>query len=67
MNPLIVALLQEVVVPEIAAVIRAHFNATNTMPTDAQILAALGTDAQGGIAIGSAWLAAHPVNPTPVA
>ena len=65
MNPtLLAALLTQVVIPEIAAIVRAHHNATGNLPTDDQILAALGTDADKGIAIGSAWLAAHPVAPT---
>jgi hypothetical protein len=61
MNPaLIAALLTQVVIPEIAAIIRAHHNATGNMPTDAQIIAALDTDTTNQIAIGQAWLAAHP-------
>jgi hypothetical protein len=61
MNPaLIAALLQQVVIPEILAIIRAHHNATGNLPTDAQVIAALATDASGVISTGSAWLAAHP-------
>lgn len=64
---LIAALIEQVLVPEISAIIRAHRNATGgTMPTDAQIIAALGTDANTGISIGEAWLAAHPVLPAVV-
>ena len=60
MNPgLLAALITQVLVPEISAIIRAHKNATNQTPTDAQIIAALGLDADSGISIGSAWLAAH--------
>jgi hypothetical protein len=62
---LIAALLTQVVIPEIAAVIRAHHNATGNMPTDEQILAALGKDADANIAVGQAWLNAHPVTPKP--
>lgn len=58
-EPLIAALLTQVVIPEIASVIRAHHNATGNMPTDAQVIAALGVDANSGISIGQAWLAAH--------
>lgn len=65
MNPaLLSALLTQIVIPEITAVIRAHKNATGNLPTDAQIIAALGTDADQGIAIGQAWLAAHPAPTT---
>ena len=60
MNPLLLALLQQVVIPEVLAIVRAHRNATGKMPTDAEVLAALGADADSGIAIGEAWLAAHP-------
>lgn len=64
MNPAIIAaLLQQVVIPEILAVIRAHHNATGNLPTDAEVQAALSTDTAAGIAIGQAWLAAHPVTP----
>jgi hypothetical protein len=59
--PLLAPLLTQVVIPEITAIIRAHHNATGNMPTDAQVLAALGSDTQTGITIGEAWLAAHPV------
>jgi hypothetical protein len=58
---LLAALISQVIVPEIATAIRAHHNATGKMPTDAEILAALGADADKGIAVGSAWLAAHPL------
>lgn len=65
MNPaLLTALLQEIVIPELAAIFRAHHAATGTMPTDAQVFAALGSDADKGISIGQAWLAAHPASPT---
>jgi hypothetical protein len=64
MNPVIIAsLIQQVLLPEILAIVRAHHNATGQLPTDAQVIAALGTDTSGNIAIGTAWLAAHPVTP----
>jgi hypothetical protein len=69
--PLVAPLLTQVIIPEIAAIIRAHHNATGQMPTDAQVLAALGADTQAGITIGEAWLAAHaaaadvPAKPNP--
>ncbi len=59
MGELLKALLQQVVVPEIVTAIRAHHNATGTLPTTEQVLAALGADTAAGIAIGEAWLAAH--------
>lgn len=59
MNPaLLQAILTEILVPEIAAVIRAHHNATGAMPTDDQVIAALGTDADRYLALGTAFLAA---------
>jgi hypothetical protein len=63
--PLVSALITQVLVPEIAAVIRAHHNATGNMPTDAQVIAALGTDSDGVITTGQAWLAAHGEAPVP--
>jgi hypothetical protein len=61
---LISALIQQVAIPEILAVIRAHHNATGSLPTDAQVIAALGQDADGVVATGQAWLAAHPLSAT---
>lgn len=62
MNPLLLAaLIENVLIPEIAAAIRAHVNATNgKLPTDAEVLAALDLNASRVIAVGEAWLAAHP-------
>ncbi len=56
---IVAALIEQVAIPEILAVIRAHYNATGHLPTDAEVIAALGTDADAGIATGRAWLAAH--------
>ncbi len=56
---ILAALLQQVLIPELLAVIRAHYNATGHLPTDAEVIAALGADADAGIATGQAWLAAH--------
>ncbi len=66
MNPLVIsALVQQVLVPEIAAIIRAHANATNgQMPTDAQVIAALGSDTDRFINIGNAFLASKGVPPS---
>jgi len=59
-NPLIQALIQQVLLPEIMTAIRAHKNATGKLPTDAEVLDALTSDAENGIAVGDAWLASHP-------
>lgn len=57
---ILTAAITEVVIPEILAVIRAHQNASGgTNPTDAQVIAALGVDANGVIQTGQAWLAQH--------
>lgn len=65
MNPLLFAFLQQVLIPEVAVVFRAHANAGLPPPTSEQVIAALGADADKGIAIGAAWLAAHPLVSTP--
>ena len=59
MNALIPALIQ-ILIPEIASAIRAHHNATGNMPTDIEIIAALGTNAQRVVDQGEAWLTMHP-------
>jgi hypothetical protein len=56
---LIAPIITQILVPEIAAIFRAHHNATGNMPTDAEVLAALSTDADRYIAIGQAWLDSH--------
>lgn len=57
---LLALLLKDIIIPEIAAVIRAHANATGgKMPTDAEILAALQIDANRYVASGEAWLKAN--------
>ena len=63
MTPLILAILQNVVIPEVIVAIRSHFNATGQLPTDAQILAALNLNADRVVAIGESWLASHPPSP----
>lgn len=45
--------------PEILAAVRAHHNATNTFPTEAQILAAVPLDAQRVITKWDVWTASH--------
>lgn len=60
MSPLLIALLQNVVIPEIIVAIKAHYNATGQMPTEAQIMAAVDTTAARITARGEAWLAVHP-------
>lgn len=56
---LLAAFLQQVLIPEVAIVFRAHANAGLPPPTSDQVIAALGTDADKGIAVGQAWLAAN--------
>ena len=60
MTPLILAMLQNVIIPEVLVAIRSHWNATGNLPTDAQILAALALNADRVVAIGESWLASHP-------
>lgn len=62
MNPeLLALLLKDIIIPEIAAVIRAHANASGgKMPNDAQVLEALQLDADRYIRAGEAWLKANP-------
>jgi hypothetical protein len=57
---LLAPIITQILIPEIAAVIRAHHNATGNMPTDAQVIAALNADADRYIALGQAWLDTHP-------
>jgi len=60
MNPgLIVALINQVVVPEILEIVRRRQAAGQTI-TDAEIIAELANRAQAVIAQGQAWLDAHP-------
>ena len=59
MSPLIIALVQQVLLPEILVAIRAHRNATGQDPTADQVFAALNLDADRVVAVGQAWLDAH--------
>ena len=59
-SPLLIALLQNVVIPEIIVAIKAHHNATGNYPTETEVLAAVDTTAARITARGTAWLAAHP-------
>ena len=61
MNPeLLAIILKDIVISEVAAVIRAHVNASGgKMPTDEEILAALDVNADRVIRAGERWLAAH--------
>ena len=67
MNPtLIKILIEQIVVPEVAAIIRAFIAGSGgSTPTDAQVIAALQFDADKGIAIGQAYLAATAPPPAP--
>lgn len=60
MNPaLIAALIHNIAIPEIVAWLRSRRDAGATI-TDEDIIAKLKLDANAGIAVGEAWLAAHP-------
>jgi hypothetical protein len=56
LNPALLQLLLNTVVPLVATAIRAHHNATGKMPTDAEVQAALQIDADRYIAEGTAFL-----------
>ena len=61
MNPaLLIALIEQVAVPELKAWLAARSAAGQTV-TDADIIAKLAADTNLGEQIGKAWLAAHPV------
>ena len=66
MDPALIAVLvKDILLPEVTAVIRAHSNATGTMPTDQQILDALQLDANTIIDRGQRYLAALTPAPAP--
>lgn len=50
------SVLQNIILPEIFAIIRAHHNATGNLPTDAEVIAALQLDADRVISVGEAFL-----------
>ena len=56
---LLIALIQNLAIPELVAWLHSRHNAGQPLD-DAAILAKLGVDADGGIALFEAWLAAHP-------
>ena len=58
MNPVLMAsLIQNVMVPLIASIVRAHVNASGgKLPTDADVIAALGADTTNFANIGVAFL-----------
>ena len=60
MNPaLIIALIEQIAVPELKAWLAARAAAGQTV-TDADVIAKLASDTDLGKAIGEAWLAQHP-------
>ncbi len=62
MNPeLIATLIQTVAIPELLRWLNSK-RAAGEVIDDAAILAKLGLDADAGIALGKAWLDAHPVD-----
>ncbi len=61
MDPVLVGILvKDILLPEIAAIVRAHHNATGNMPTDQQVLDALQLDANTIIDRGQRYLAGLP-------
>lgn len=54
------AIITNIVVPEVVALIKMHYNATGKLPTDAEVIAALPVTCDTHIAIGEAWLVARP-------
>ena len=64
MTALLLAILQQAVIPEAMAYIRARWTRTGQLPTDQEVLEALGLQADKLIAAGQEWLAAHPADPT---
>lgn len=57
---LLLALINDVALPELAAWLRARHAAGASTITDADVLAKLATDTDFIITAGNAWLAAHP-------
>ena len=55
----LIALIQNIAVPELVAWLHSRHNAGQPID-DAAILAKLGVDADGGIALFDAWVATHP-------
>ena len=55
------AIIEQILVPEIAMIIKSFTAGSGgTPPTDAQVIALMNSDADKVIAAGNAWLAAHP-------
>jgi hypothetical protein len=64
-TPIILALIQQGVIPEVLAFIRERFTRTGALPTDEEVIAALVLKADAITAIGVAWLESHPADPIP--
>lgn len=64
MTAILLAILQQAVIPEALAYIRARWTRTGQLPTDQEIIDHLIAQADQLIATGEAWLAAHPPDPT---
>jgi hypothetical protein len=57
MNPILLqAIITQFVAPEILAIIKKHHETTGTLPTDAEVIAQLNTDADALIARGQEFL-----------
>jgi hypothetical protein len=65
MTPLILAIIQAGLIPEVMAYIRQRFTQSGQLPTDAEVLARVEAMADAIILKGEAWLLAHPADPTP--
>jgi hypothetical protein len=57
------ALISQFAMPLVSSIIRAHFNATGNLPTEAEIIAALPKDAATYSALGQAFLNQTPLAP----
>ena len=60
MTPIILAIIQAGVIPEIMQFIRDRWTRTGSMPTDQEVIDRVHAMADAIIAKGEAWLAAHP-------
>ena len=63
MNPNLLSIILQNVIPQVIVAVRAHHNATGQYPTDAQVIAALQLDAATAIAEGEAFLASKGAPP----
>lgn len=57
---LLIALIQSIAIPELTAWLRSRHDNGQTTLTDADVIAKLMTDTDLIVAVGEAWLKAHP-------